>query len=145
MIALIQRASHAHVSICDNINGEIGKGLVVLLGVEKDDDEAKAKRLAQRVATYRVFEDEQGKMNLDVGQVGGDLLVISQFTLAADTKRGKRPSFSGSAEPALGEKLYEYFCLQLRELGFKVPTGVFGADMQVTLTNDGPVTFTLTT
>lgn len=145
MIALVQRVSHAHVSIDGNINGQIDQGLVVLLGVEKADDQTKAKRLAQKVATYRMFEDQQGKMNLDVGQVGGDLLVISQFTLAADTKRGKRPSFSGSAEPALGEELYEYFCLQLRELGFTVPTGVFGADMQVTLTNDGPVTFTLTT
>ena len=144
MIALVQRVSHAHVSIDGKINGQIDKGLMVLLGVEKGDDAAKAKRLAQKVATYRMFEDEQGKMNLDVGQVAGDLLVISQFTLAADTKRGKRPSFSGSAEPGLGEELYEYFCLQLRELGFKVPTGVFGADMQVTLTNDGPVTFTLT-
>ncbi|WNC71769.1 D-aminoacyl-tRNA deacylase [Thalassotalea psychrophila] len=144
MIALVQRVSHAHVSIDGNINGQIDKGLMVLLGVEKGDDQAKAKRLAQKVATYRMFEDEQGKMNLDVGQVGGDLLVISQFTLAADTKRGKRPSFSGSAEPGLGEELYDYFCLQLRESGFKVPTGIFGADMQVTLTNDGPVTFTLT-
>lgn len=145
MIALVQRVSHAHVSIDGNINGKIDKGLMVLLGVEKGDDQVKAKRLAQKVATYRMFEDEQGKMNLDVAQVGGDLLVISQFTLAADTKRGKRPSFSGSADPRLGEELYEYFCLQLRELGFKAPTGVFGADMQVTLTNDGPVTFTLTT
>lgn len=144
MIALIQRVTNASVSIDGNLNGKIGPGLLVLLGVEKDDDENKAKRLAERVASYRIFADQQGKMNLDVGQINGDILVISQFTLAADTKRGKRPSFSGAAEPALGEALYLSFCQHLRMLGFSAPTGEFGADMQVSLTNDGPVTFTLT-
>ncbi len=144
MIALIQRVSQASVSIEGKINGEIGKGLMVFVAVEHADSEAKAKRLAERVAGYRVFEDEQGKMNLNVGQVNGDILVVSQFTLAADTNKGMRPSFSKSAEPELGKHLYQYFCLQLRSQGFSVPTGIFAADMQVSLVNDGPVTFTLT-
>lgn len=144
MIALIQRVTNASVSIDGNVNGEITQGLLVLLGVEKTDDQTKAKRLAERVATYRIFADEQDKMNLDVGQINGELLVIPQFTLAADTKRGKRPSFSGSAAPEIGKALYLSFCQHLRTLGFAVPTGEFGANMQVSLTNDGPVTFTLT-
>ncbi|MDG1732305.1 MAG: D-aminoacyl-tRNA deacylase [Thalassotalea sp.] len=144
MIALVQRVSQASVSIDGKVNGEIDKGLMVLVAVEHADTEAKAKRLAERVAGYRMFSDEQGKMNLNVGQVGGDILVVSQFTLAAETTRGMRPSFSKSAEPSLGKHLYEYFCEQLRGLGFKVPTGIFAADMQVSLINDGPVTFTLT-
>ncbi|KGJ87892.1 D-aminoacyl-tRNA deacylase [Thalassotalea sp. ND16A] len=144
MIALIQRVSNASVSIDGKINGEINQGLLVLLAVEKADDKAKTKRLAQRVASYRVFADEQGKMNLNVGQINGDILVVSQFTLAADTTRGNRPGFSKSADPGLGKELYQYFCQQLREQGFVVPTGIFAADMQVSLTNEGPVTFTLT-
>ena len=143
MIALIQRVSEASVTINNAINGEIKQGILVLLGVEKDDDQAKAKRLAERVVNYRIFEDEQGKMNLNVGQIGGDLLVISQFTLAADTKSGKRPSFSKSAHPELAEHLYSVFYMHLRELGFKAPTGIFAADMKVSLINDGPVTFSL--
>ncbi|WP_371186904.1 D-aminoacyl-tRNA deacylase [Thalassotalea maritima] len=143
MIALIQRVSHASVSIAGTVNGQINQGILVLLGVEKGDDIKKCQRLADKVAGYRMFTDENGKMNLDVGQIGGDILVVSQFTLAADTNSGKRPSFSNSAEPTLGNELYLAFCQLLRDKGFKVPTGEFGADMQVSLTNDGPVTFSL--
>ncbi len=143
MIALIQRVSHASVDVNKETVGSIDKGLLVLLAIEPEDNEQKAIRLAERVAGYRVFEDEQGKMNLNVGQVGGDLLVVSQFTLAADTTRGMRPSFTRAASPEMSKTLYQFFCQQLRAKGFDVPTGVFGADMQVSLLNDGPVTFQL--
>jgi D-tyrosyl-tRNA(Tyr) deacylase len=144
MIAVLQRVSQASVSVDQEITGQINQGILVLLAVEHLDDENKAKRLAEKVARYRMFEDDQGKMNLNVGQVNGDILVVSQFTLAADTNKGLRPSFSRSAEPGKGKALYQYFCQQLRDLGFSVPTGIFGADMKVALVNDGPVTFTLT-
>ncbi|MDO6426160.1 D-aminoacyl-tRNA deacylase [Thalassotalea sp. 1_MG-2023] len=144
MIALIQRVSQASVDVEHNTVGKIEKGLLVLLAIEPEDNEAKATRLAERVAGYRVFEDDNGKMNLNVAQAEGDILVISQFTLAADTSRGMRPSFTGAAAPEFSKKLYQYFCQQLREKGFRVPTGVFGADMKVSLLNDGPVTFQLT-
>lgn len=143
MIALIQRVTQASVEVDKDIIGEIKQGLLVLLAVEPQDTEKKVARLAERVAGYRVFEDEQGKMNLNVKQVDGDILVVSQFTLAADTTKGMRPSFTSAAEPKFSDRLYQYFCLQLRELGFLVPTGKFGADMKVSLLNDGPVTFTL--
>lgn len=143
MIALIQRVSEARVDIDGKVNGAIDCGLMVLLAVEKGDQDAGAKRLAERVAGYRIFSDAEGKMNLNVGQVGGDLLVVSQFTLAADTQKGMRPSFSSAAEPVEGERLYLLFVERLRQLGFKVPTGEFGADMQVHLVNDGPVTIHL--
>lgn len=143
MIALIQRVTQASVTVDNQITGEIALGLLVLLAIEPGDTEAKAKRMAERVTGYRVFEDEHGKMNLNVGQVGGDVLVVSQFTLAADTSRGMRPSFTSAAEPEFSKKLYQYFCKQTRELGFSTPTGVFGADMKVALVNDGPVTFSL--
>ncbi|MFD2167206.1 D-aminoacyl-tRNA deacylase [Thalassotalea euphylliae] len=144
MIALIQRVSHANVVVEGEEVGAIEKGLLVLLAVEPEDSEAKAKRLAERVAGYRVFEDENGKMNRNVEQAGGDILVISQFTLAADTSSGMRPSFTGAAAPEFSKGLYQYFTRQLREKGFEAPTGVFGADMKVSLLNDGPVTFQLT-
>jgi len=144
MIALLQRVSSASVTVDSQIIGEIEQGLLVFLAVQPDDTEAKAKRLAERVAGYRLFNDDNDKMNLNVKQVGGDILVISQFTLAADTNSGLRPSFTTAAKPEFSNKLYEYFCQQLREQGFKVPTGEFGADMKVALLNDGPVTFTLT-
>ncbi|REL31057.1 D-aminoacyl-tRNA deacylase [Thalassotalea euphylliae] len=144
MIALIQRVSHANVVVEDETTGEIGKGLLVLLAIEPNDDEKKAKRLAERVAGYRVFEDEQGKMNLNVEQAGGDILVVSQFTLAADTTRGMRPSFTSAASPEMSKGLYQFFTRELRAKGFKAPTGIFGADMKVSLLNDGPVTFQLT-
>lgn len=144
MIALIQRVSQASVTVNQQIIGEIEQGLLVLLAIEPEDTEAKAKRLAERVAGYRVFNDENDKMNLNVKQVNGDILVVSQFTLAADTNSGLRPSFTTAAKPELSNILYEYFCAQLRTQGFRVPTGEFGTDMKVQLLNDGPVTFTLT-
>lgn len=143
MIALLQRVKQASVSVDGAVIGKIDHGLLVLLAVEPDDNEAKVARLAERVAGYRIFSDENDKMNLNVDQVNGNILVVSQFTLAADTSRGMRPSFTRAAEPEMSKKLYQYFCQQLRTKGFSVPTGEFGADMQVTLINDGPVTFTL--
>ncbi|HEQ1859427.1 TPA: D-aminoacyl-tRNA deacylase [Providencia alcalifaciens] len=143
MIALIQRVTHASVVVDEKTVGQIGPGLLVLLGVEKDDDEQKAKRLCEKVLGYRIFSDEQGKMNLNVQQAGGSLLVVSQFTLAADTKKGMRPSFSGGAEPTKADELYQYFVEQSRAQGIVTETGEFAADMQVSLTNDGPVTFWL--
>ncbi|EPL6454543.1 D-aminoacyl-tRNA deacylase [Providencia rettgeri] len=143
MIALIQRVTHASVVVDEKTVGQIDSGLLVLLGVEKDDDEQKAKRLCEKVLGYRIFSDEQGKMNLNVQQAGGSLLVVSQFTLAADTKKGMRPSFSGGAEPEKADKLYQYFVEQSRQQGITTQTGQFAADMKVSLTNDGPVTFWL--
>lgn len=142
MIALIQRVSQAKVEVDGNITGQIQQGLLVLLGVQKEDDESKADRLLEKVLNYRVFSDEQGKMNLNVQQVKGELLVVSQFTLAADTQKGLRPSFSKGANPEEAERLYNYF---VQKCGEKIPTftGKFAADMQVSLTNDGPVTFWL--
>jgi D-tyrosyl-tRNA(Tyr) deacylase len=134
--------SESAVKVDGEVVGEIGKGLLVLLGVEKDDDEAKAKRLVERVTTYRVFEDEDGKMNLNVKQVGGSVLVVSQFTLPADTKKGTRAGFSRGAHPTDAERLYDYFSDHCSEV---LPTerGRFAADMKVSLVNDGPVTFWL--
>ena len=144
MIALLQRVSSARVTVNNEVIGEIEKGILVFLAVQPEDTQAKAKRLAERVASYRMFNDDNDKMNLNVKQVDGDILVVSQFTLAADTNSGLRPSFTTAAKPDFSNKLYEYFCQQLREQGFNVPTGEFAADMQVQLLNDGPVTFTLT-
>lgn len=143
MIVLIQRVTEASVEVNQEIIGKIKKGLLVLLAIEPNDNESKAKRLAERVAGYRIFEDDKGKMNLNVEQVGGEILVVSQFTLAADTTKGMRPSFTSAAKPEFSDKLYQCFCSQLREKGFLVPTGQFGADMKVSLINDGPVTFNL--
>ncbi|MEH0722988.1 D-aminoacyl-tRNA deacylase [Vibrio alginolyticus] len=142
MIALIQRVSEASVRVDGEVVGEIDRGLLVLLGVEKDDDEAKAKRLMERVTTYRVFEDDEGKMNLNVKQVEGKVLVVSQFTLPADTKKGTRAGFSRGAHPVDAERLYDYFSDLCEEV---LPTqrGRFAADMKVSLVNDGPVTFWL--
>ncbi|EKY3245692.1 D-aminoacyl-tRNA deacylase [Cronobacter dublinensis] len=143
MIALIQRVTHASVRVEEEVTGEIGPGLLVLLGVEKEDDEQKANRLCERVLGYRIFSDEQGKMNLNVQQAGGSVLVVSQFTLPADTEKGLRPSFSRGAPPEQAEALYDYFVSRCRATGIKTQTGRFAADMQVSLTNDGPVTFWL--
>ncbi len=142
MIALIQRVSEASVRVDGEVVGEIDQGLLVLLGVEKDDDEAKAKRLMERVTTYRVFEDDEGKMNLNVNQVEGKVLVVSQFTLPADTKKGTRAGFSRGAHPADAERLYNYFS-DLCEQVLPTQRGRFAADMKVSLINDGPVTFWL--
>jgi len=143
MIALIQRVSHAKVEVEGETVGQIKGGLLVLLGVEKGDDEQKCERLAQRVLAYRIFSDEDNKMNLNVQQAGGRLLVVSQFTLAAETKKGNRPGFSNSADPVDANRLYERFNAYCLESGIVVENGVFAADMQVSLTNDGPATFWL--
>lgn len=143
MIVIIQRVTKASVEVEDQVVGEISKGLLVLIAIEPNDTEAKAKRMAERVAGYRVFNDPEGKMNLNVKQAEGDILVVSQFTLAADTNSGMRPSFTTTAKPEISNLLYLHFTKQLRQKGFKAPTGKFGADMQVSLVNDGPVTFTL--
>ena len=142
MIALIQRVTQAKVEVGGEVVGQIGKGLLVLLGVEKDDDRAKADKLAEKVLNYRVFSDENNKMNLNVQQVAGEVLVVSQFTLVADTQKGLRPSFSKGATPSLANELYEYFAQKCGEK-VKVECGRFAADMQVSLTNNGPVTFWL--
>ena len=142
MIALIQRVTQAKVEVDGEIVGQIGKGLLVLLGVEKDDDRAKADKLVEKVLNYRVFSDENDKMNLNVQQVAGEVLVVSQFTLVADTQKGLRPSFSKGATPSLANELYEYFAQKCGEK-VKVECGRFAADMQVSLVNEGPVTFWL--
>lgn len=136
MIALIQRVKHAKVEVAGEIVGQIDKGLLVLLGVEQGDDIEKMQKLANKVMKYRVFSDENGKMNLNVNDAGGRLLVVSQFTLAADTSKGLRPSFSGAGTPELANKLYEAFVDYCREQGMTTQTGQFGADMQVSLLND---------
>ncbi len=143
MIGLIQRVKSAKVEVNGECIGSINNGLLVLLGVEREDDKAKAKRLMERITSYRVFSDQDGKMNLNVQQIEGELLVVSQFTLVADTKKGTRPGFSRGASPELGNELYQYFVEQCKTTGLKVETGEFGADMQVSLVNDGPVTFSL--
>ena len=142
MIALIQRVSSAKVEVDGEIVGQIGKGLLVLLGVEKDDDRSKADKLSEKVLNYRVFSDADDKMNLNVQQVAGEVLVVSQFTLVADTQKGLRPSFSKGATPSLANELYEYFAQKCGEK-VNVECGRFAADMQVSLTNNGPVTFWL--
>ncbi|PKQ72595.1 D-tyrosyl-tRNA(Tyr) deacylase [Aeromonas sobria] len=143
MIALIQRVSEASVTVEGEVTGAIGQGLLVLLGVEQGDDEAKTDKLLHKVSGYRVFSDENGKMNLNVSQIGGSLLVVSQFTLAADTKSGMRPSFSCGAHPSEAERLYDYFVAKAAASGIPTATGRFAADMKVALVNDGPVTFWL--
>ncbi|MAE21363.1 MAG: D-aminoacyl-tRNA deacylase [Pseudomonadota bacterium] len=142
MKALIQRVSHAKVVVDGNEVGACQRGLLVLLGVEKDDDEARLERLLDKLLRYRVFPDAEGRMNLSVKDIQGELLIVSQFTLAADTRKGTRPGFSSAAPPAEAERLYELFCQRAGE-ELKVATGQFGADMQVSLLNDGPVTFML--
>ena len=142
MIALIQRVSSAKVEVDGEIVGQIGKGLLVLLGVEKDDDRSKADKLAEKVLNYRVFSDADDKMNLNIQQVAGEVLVVSQFTLVADTQKGLRPSFAKGATPSLANELYEYFAQKCGEK-VKVECGRFAADMQVSLVNEGPVTFWL--
>jgi D-tyrosyl-tRNA(Tyr) deacylase len=141
--ALIQRVTQASVEVNHQTVGNIEQGLLVLLGVEKHDNEATALRMAEKLLAYRVFGDEQGKMNLSVRDIAGELLVVSQFTLAADTRKGLRPGFSSAAEPLLAEQLYESLVDQLRQQGTSVATGQFAADMKVQLINDGPVTFLL--
>lgn len=143
MIGLLQRVTQAQVDVAGDTVGRIGHGLLVFVGVERDDDEACALRLLERVLGYRVFSDDAGKMNLSLKDVGGALLLVPQFTLAADTAKGLRPSFTPAAPPEQGRRLFEYLLAQARAQGAAVASGVFGADMQVSLTNDGPVTFWL--
>jgi D-tyrosyl-tRNA(Tyr) deacylase len=143
MRAVLQRVRRASVRV-DGLNaGEIGAGLVVLLGVGEEDDEEAAVRLAGKVARLRVFENEEGRFDRSLVDSGGAALVVSQFTLLADTHKGNRPSFTGAAAPERAEPLYERFCAALRELGVTVEQGVFGARMEVELVNDGPVTIVL--
>jgi len=143
MIALLQRVSEASVSVDGFVVGRIGVGLCVLVGVQPVDDERSAQKLVDKLLGYRVFPDEQGRMNLDVKQAGAQLLLVPQFTLAADTSQGRRPGFSTAAKPALAESLFSVFCTKAKEQMEQVQTGRFGADMQVALINDGPVTFWL--
>jgi D-aminoacyl-tRNA deacylase len=147
MRAVVQRVSRARVVVDRGDVGSVGRGLCVLLGVADDDDEAAAARLAVRVARLRIFENEDGKFDRSVLDVGGEALVVSQFTLIADSKRqkGTRPDFSGAAPKEKAEPLYERFCDELRALGVRVETGVFAARMAVELVNDGPVTIILET
>ena len=143
MQGLIQRVTQAKVEVAGEVVGEISQGILLLLGVEKQDTEQSAQKLLHKVSNYRIFTDEQGKMNLSLNDIQGELLVVSQFTLAADTKKGMRPSFSSAGTPAQANELYEYFIAQAKEAGLRVATGQFAADMQVSLCNDGPVTFNL--
>lgn len=143
MRALVQRVAWAQVEVDGALVGRIGSGLLVFLGVRTGDGEDEAHKLARKLSSLRVFTDEAGKMNRDVAEAGGAFLVISQFTLYADLKRGKRPSFSAAAPPAEAERLYERFIGLLRDAGHAVETGAFGAHMDVTLHNDGPVTLLL--
>ena len=140
MRAVIQRVSEAGVTVEGKVTGAIGKGLLVLLGVGHGDTDEKAQALAAKIAKLRIFNDSQGKMNLSVGEVAGGVLVVSQFTLLADTRKGNRPSFTDAAPPEEANRLYERFCSAARDLGVRVETGVFQAMMEVELVNDGPVT-----
>ncbi len=144
MIALIQRVTAAEVETAGECVGRIGRGLLALVAVERGDGDAEVQRLAERLLGYRVFPDAAGKMNRSVSDIGGEVLLVSQFTLAADTSSGMRPSFTPAAQPETGERLFdELIAACRRRLPSRIETGRFGADMQVSLTNDGPVTFLL--
>ncbi len=143
MIGLLQRVSSAAVAVDGEVVGSIGGGLLVLVGVQRGDTEREADRLLERLLTYRVFADDEGRMNHSLQDTGGGLLLVSQFTLAADTRKGTRPGFSPAAAPELGRRLFDYMIQTARERHSTVETGVFGANMQVSLVNDGPVTFWL--
>ena len=145
MKALLQRVTQAKVEVGGETVGAIDGGLLIFLGITPSDNEATASKLAQRVAGYRLFSDADDKMNLSLSDIQGGALVVSQFTLAADTNSGRRPSFSTAAPPQQAEPLYQAFVRALQRLDIEVATGEFGADMQVSLTNDGPVTFLLDT
>jgi D-aminoacyl-tRNA deacylase len=143
MIALLQRVTHAEVAVEGNVKGRIGRGILVFAAVERGDREAQMTRMAERIIGYRIFADGEQRMNLSVADIGGGLLLVSQFTLAADTRKGARPSFTPAAEPGESRRLFEYFVEAVRHSHAPVSTGEFGADMQVSLVNDGPVSFTL--
>jgi D-aminoacyl-tRNA deacylase len=143
MIALLQRVSKAEVHVDGHSVGRIGPGLLALIGVKPEDDESAAARLLGRMLQYRIFADDNDKMNLNVAQVGGELLLVPQFTLAADTAKGLRPGFSTAAPPEQGRRLFDHLVMLARQGTLKVETGIFGAHMEVSLTNDGPVTIWL--
>ena len=145
MIGLLQRVSTAQVQVDDAVIGAIGRGVLVFVGVERDDTEAQAERLLERLLNYRVFADADGRMNLSVRDIAGGLLLVPQFTLAADTKKGTRASFTPAAAPAVGQRLFAHLLVHARQAHAHVAAGRFGADMQVALVNDGPVTFWLQT
>ena len=143
MIGLIQRVTESRVVVNGEVVAQIGRGILALIGVEKQDDSATARRLAQRIIQYRIFPDADGKMNMSLQDTGGELLLVPQFTLPADTRKGNRPSFSSAAPPETSQRLFLELADLARETHGQVQTGVFGANMQVSLTNDGPVTFWL--
>ena len=143
MITVIQRVTRAEVAVGERVVGRIGPGLLALVAVERGDTEAEALRLAERMLGYRIFGDDEGKMNRNVGDIAGGVLLVSQFTLAADTRKGLRPSFTPAADPETGRRLFDYFVEQVRQRHPTVATGEFGANMHVSLVNDGPVTFML--
>lgn len=143
MISVIQRVCRAEVKVEGERVGKIGHGILALVAVERGDGEAQAERLAGRIVGYRIFPDAEGRMNLSVADIEGEILLVSQFTLAADTAKGMRPSFTPAAAPADGQRLFDYFVSTMRDKYPRIATGRFGANMQVSLINDGPVTFTL--
>jgi D-tyrosyl-tRNA(Tyr) deacylase len=143
--AVFQRVTGAKVTVDDKTVGEIGNGVMLLVGITPNDTTAEADLLAKKVSELRVFEDDAGKMNVSLLDIGGSVLAVSQFTLCADTSRGRRPDFFGAAPFQVAEPLFEYFCEAMKKTGVPVQTGVFGADMQVSLVNDGPVTILLDT
>ena len=140
MRALLQRVTHASVTVDEQVVGQIGQGLLVLLGVGQDDSEVQVKTLADKIVHMRIFGDDEGKMNRSLLDIGGEVLVVSQFTLYADIRRGRRPSFTNAAPPSLAEPLVERFKDAIAAYGLRVTDGIFGAHMQVELLNDGPVT-----
>lgn len=140
MIAVVQRVKHAQVTVDEQVVGQCGHGFMVLLGVAANDDMAEARALCQKLVKLRIFTDENDKMNLSIRDVGGSMLIVSQFTLLADTSHGNRPSFIGAGNPTHANELYEAFVDLVRAEGIAVQTGIFGADMEVTIVNDGPVT-----
>ncbi len=143
MKAVVQRVTHASVTVDGEIVGKIGKGYLVLFGVGDGDTKTDCDRLSAKLIKLRIFEDQNGKTNLSIGDVGGEMLVVSQFTLYADCSHGNRPSFTNAAKPDIANELYEYFCEKISESGINVRKGVFGADMKVELLNDGPFTVIL--
>jgi D-tyrosyl-tRNA(Tyr) deacylase len=143
MKALIQRVKNAEVEVDGKIVGKINQGILALIGVEKLDNQVKAEKLLKKIISYRIFSDEDDKMNLSLQDIDGGLLLVSQFTLVADTQKGLRPSFSSAGSPQLSQQLFDYIVSYARESGLTIQTGIFAADMKVSLINDGPVTFNL--
>jgi D-tyrosyl-tRNA(Tyr) deacylase len=141
MKIVLQRVSHGKVTVKDKVVGQISQGIVLLVGIGKDDNENKVSYIADKIINLRVFSDDNGKMNLSIKDINGEILAISQFTLYGDTRKGRRPSFTDSAEPEKAKYLYDFFVEQLKKSELKVETGIFGADMDVEIHNDGPVTF----